>query len=265
MSPPLLELRIAAAYAKRDVLREVALEIQPGEILGLAGGSGGGKSTLILAILGLLGLKGGECRGEILFRGADLLKFDGRRMRRIRGKEIGLVPQSPLTALNPNMRLGAQLNEAWRAHERRKPDWRPLLQSVSLPSDAGFLRLYPRSLSVGMAQRFLIAMAILHGPPLLLADEPTSALDTITQAGILSLFQRLNRERNIAMLYVSHDLASVATICHRVAILHEGEVVECAPAAEVFRSPGHPYTRRLVGAIPGGFGTHGSGLSARAG
>lgn len=121
---------------------------------------------------------------------------------------------------------------------------------MSLPTEPEFLRLYPRNLSVGMAQRFLIAMALLHRPSLLLADEPTSALDTITQSEILALFRSLNQETGVGILYISHDLASVAALCHRVAILHQGEIVECAPAAELFRAPHHPYTRQLIAAVP---------------
>jgi peptide/nickel transport system ATP-binding protein len=248
---PLLRLHISAGYpGKADVLREVAFEIAPGEIVGLVGRSGEGKSTLILAILGLLGLKNGSCSGEIQFQGRDLVRLNDKEMRRLRGLQIALVPQSPLSALNPNLRLGAQLVESWRAHRSGKPDWQPLLKSVSLPADPEFLRLYPRNLSVGMAQRFLIALALLHRPSLLLADEPTSALDTITQSEILALFRRLNQETGIGILYISHDLASVAALCHRVAILHKGEIVECASTAEMFRAPNHPYTRQLIAAIP---------------
>lgn len=251
MTTPLLSLRISADYAnKPGVLRDVSLDVAPGEIVGLVGRSGEGKSTVAFAILGLLSLKGGTCSGEIVFRGRDLSKLNNRQMRQLRGKEISLVPQSPLAALNPNLKLGSQLDEAWRAHERGKPDWKPLLESVSLPADPAFLRQYPRNLSVGLAQRFLIAMAILHRPALLLADEPTSALDMLTQSEILRLFASLNQSMNVSMLYISHDLASVASLCHRVAILHEGEIVECARTAEVFRNPRHPYTRELIGAIP---------------
>jgi ABC-type glutathione transport system ATPase component len=246
---------VSVDYGKKRVLNEVSLEVAEGEILGLVGRSGEGKSTIALSILGLLALKGGRCAGEILFQGRDLLKLTAREMRRLRGKEIALVPQSPLAALNPNMRLGSQLEEAWRAHERGKPDWKPLLESVSLPAEEGFLRQYPRNLSVGLAQRFLIAMAILHHPALVLADESTSALDTITQAEILGLFKRLNRERGIAILYISHDLASVASLCHRVAILHDGGVVECNSVDEVFRNPQHAYTKQLIAAIPRALGT----------
>jgi peptide/nickel transport system ATP-binding protein len=244
---PLLSLNISADYPGRPgVLRGVALDVAPGEIVGLAGGSGEGKSTIALSTLGLLGFRGGVARGSIIFRGRDLLKLSDREMRKVRGREIGLVPQSPLSALNPNVRLEGQLQEAWQAHETGRVDSRGLLESVSLPAEASFLRQYPRSLSVGLAQRFLIALAILHRPALLLADEPTSALDMVTQAEILQLFRRLNETLGIAMLYISHDLASVATLCHRVAILHGGEIVECAPTAEIFRHPRHPYTRKLI-------------------
>lgn len=251
MSGALLELRIRAGYpSKPDVLRNVSLEVKEGEIVGLVGPSGEGKSTISLAILGLIGLKGGSVSGEIRFRGCDLMKLAPREMRRIRGKQIALVPQSPLSALNPNLRLGAQLQEMWVAHGTGPRGWKELLESVSLPADDAFLRLYSRSLSVGMAQRFLIAMATMHHPGLLLADEPTSALDTITQAEILELFKRLNREMGIAILYISHDLATVAALCHRVAILHGGTIVETGTPHRVFENPQSEYTSRLIAAIP---------------
>jgi peptide/nickel transport system ATP-binding protein len=246
----LLSLRVSVAYGQKRVLNNVSLDVAEGEILGLVGRSGEGKSTIALSILGLLGLKGGTCSGRIDFQGRDLLKLTSREMRRLRGKEIALVPQSPLAALNPNVRLGSQLEEAWRAHEKGKPDWKPLLESVSLPAEESFLKQYPRALSVGLAQRFLIAMALLHSPSLLLADESTSALDTITQAEILGLFKKLNRERGIAILYISHDLASVASLCHRVAILHDGGIAECDSVEDVFLHPRSEYTRRLIAAIP---------------
>jgi peptide/nickel transport system ATP-binding protein len=247
----LLSVRISADYpGKPGVLKDVSIDVDPGEIVGLVGRSGEGKSTLALAVLGLLGFKNGTCRGEILFRGRNLLQLTNRQMRELRGREIALVPQSPLAALNPNTRLGSQLQQAWNAHQPGDPDWKPLLESVSLPAEESFLRQYPRNLSVGLAQRFLIAMAILHRPALLLADEPTSALDTVTQAEILKLFAQLNQSTGISMLYISHDLASVASLCHRVAILNEGRIVECVTASEAFTHPKHPYTRKLVDSMP---------------
>jgi ABC-type dipeptide/oligopeptide/nickel transport system ATPase component len=156
--------------------------------------------------------------------------------------------------LNPALRIGTQLREAWQAHsnggdEGWNKEVRALLESVSLPSDSTFLRRYPRELSVGLAQRVLIASAIIHRPALLLADEPTSALDAITQDEILDLFASLCSQRRMAMLYISHDLASVASLCHRVAILQQGEIVEFEETTRVFEKPPHPYTQRLIAAL----------------
>jgi ABC-type dipeptide/oligopeptide/nickel transport system ATPase component len=252
----LLSIHLSARYgSKPDVLREVAFSIDHGEILGLVGPSGCGKSTLSLAILRLLHLKRGEARGSIAFQGRDLMQLREKEMRAIRGKEIGLVLQSPLASLNPALRIGTQLEEAWHAHVRGpraecQVAIRQMLNTVSLPSGDEFLRRYPSQMSVGQAQRVLIGMAVLHHPALLLADEPTSALDPVTQAEILKLFADLSRRFDMSILYISHDLLSVAAISHRVAVLSEGQVVECAETAQVFRNPQHPYTRALVDSIP---------------
>jgi ABC-type dipeptide/oligopeptide/nickel transport system ATPase component len=179
-----------------------------------------------------------------------------REMRDVRGRKIGLVLQNPLSSLNPAMTIHDQLFEAWRAHRRgysarySHPEMLDLLQLVSLPDAAPLLKRYPGQLSIGQAQRVLIAMAILHRPALLIADEPTSALDAITQSEVLRLFSRLSRQLRMGVLYISHDLPSVASICSRVAILRQGEVVEFDSAGKIFLNPRHPYTSALVQAIP---------------
>ncbi len=253
---PLLAANLSVDYRnKTGVLRNISLCIERREVLGLVGQSGSGKSTLALALMGLLSGKGGGVKGEILFRGKDLLKTSENNLREIRGKEMSIVLQSPLAALNPVLNVGSQLTEAWRAHERGNDalgsaSIQSALASVSLPHDKDFLRRRASQLSVGQGQRVCIAMAVLHRPALLLADEATSALDPITQSEILNLFARLNREMGTAILYISHDLLSVAALCHRICILHEGQVVECGAPDAIFNAPQHEYTRRLVAALP---------------
>ncbi|MFZ3213403.1 MAG: ABC transporter ATP-binding protein [Terriglobales bacterium] len=253
---PFLSLCLTAGYRhKPPVLRNAFLQMREGEILGLIGQSGSGKSTLALAILRLLELKGGKATGCVYLQGRDLMKMKPRELRAVRGKQIGLVLQSPLSALNPALSIGTQLREAWKAHVRgsshdREASIATAMASVSLPGDEDFLRRHASQLSVGQAQRVLIAMAVLHRPPLLIADEPTSALDVITQSEILGLFARLNCELATAILYISHDLLSVASICHRIAILHEGDIVECGSTENILESPQHPYTQKLIAALP---------------
>ena len=247
----LLTVAISSGYALgRPVLRDVQFQIEPGEVLGLVGQSGSGKSTLALTLLRLLGMRGGYIAGSIQLAGRELISLPERAMRGIRGRQIGFVPQSPASALNPALRVRTHLEEAWHAHAKGSGSFRSLLESVSLPGDDEFLRRYPHQLSVGQGQRFLIAMGIMHRPALLLADEPTSALDVITQSEILALFERLNRELGMALLYISHDLPSIASLCHRVAILQAGELVEAGLTGQIFRDPRHSYTRELVRAIP---------------
>src|ERR1700758_3570405 len=252
----LLAARISVRYGKRPaVLRDVALEIRRGEVLGLVGQSGSGKSTLAMAILGLLDRKSARTEGAIRFDGCDLLTLRERELRGLRGRKIALVLQSPLSSLNPALRIRTQLTEAWRAHAKGpsagcEAAIRTALESVSLPSTDEFLRKHPSQMSVGQAQRVLIAMAVMHRPALLIADEATSALDVITQSEILALFRELNRSRGMSILYISHDLASVAGICDRIAILDHGEIVECGTTAQIFSYPRHEYTRQLMAALP---------------
>jgi ABC-type glutathione transport system ATPase component len=253
---PLLSLRLSVDYRnKAGVLRDVSMELRQGEILGLVGQSGSGKSTLSLAILRLLHLKGGTARGTLLFKGEDLFAKTESAMRSLRGREMSIVLQSPLSSLNPALRIGTQLSEAWRAHadgtrEECAAAISTALVNVSLPNDSDFLRRRPSQLSVGQAQRVIIAMAVLHRPSLLIADEPTSALDTITQSEILRLFAELNRQLGMGILYISHDLLSVAALCHRIAILDDGEIVEVGPPSQIFGAPRHSYTQKLVAALP---------------
>jgi peptide/nickel transport system ATP-binding protein len=252
----LLSLHISVDYpGKKGVLRNVAMEIAEGEILGLVGESGSGKSTLSLAILGLLGLKGGAAQGRIIFRGRDLTALSQREMREIRGRALSLVLQSPHSSLNPALKIGTQLAEAWKAHARgssvlRRLDILRALQMVSLLDGESLLNRRPSELSVGQAQRVLIALAILHRPMLLIADEPTSALDMITQSEILRLFAQLNRELRMSILFISHDLLAVASLCHRIAILKGGEIVETGSTEMIFNHPNHGYTRQLIAALP---------------
>jgi ABC-type dipeptide/oligopeptide/nickel transport system ATPase component len=257
MNGPLLSLDISARYRNgASILRNVSLELKRGEVLGLVGQSGCGKSTLALAILRLLHLRHGRAEGRLHFNGRDLAALPERDMRALRGKEISLVLQSPVSALNPALRIGTQLEEAWHAHrcdasrDERIDAIYKTLRHVSLPADATFLRRYPSELSVGQAQRVLIGMAVLHRPLLLIADEPTSALDIITQSEILQLFSRLSSEFQMSILFISHDLLSVAAISDRVAVMDQGEIVECQPTGRLFTRPTHPYTRRLIGALP---------------
>ena len=254
MSAELLSVRISVDYPKRPgALQDACFQMEAGEILGLVGASGSGKSTLALTLLMLLKYRGGRARGEIQFQGRDIMQCSERELRSLRGREIGYVPQSPHGALNPALTIESQFREAWRAHARGSMemlDFLRLLESVSLPPERAFLKRYPGQLSVGQAQRVLIAMAMLHRPALLIADEPTSALDPITQSEILQLFQNLNARMGTAILYISHDLLSVASLCHRIGILCEGRVVEIGETARVFRTPSHAYTQRLVGAVP---------------
>lgn len=252
---PMLDLRLSVDYRRKpNVLRDVALDIRAGEIFGLVGESGSGKSTLAMAILGLLKYQGATVNGQILFRGRDLTRLGDGEFRYVRGREIGFTPQSPMSALNPLLTIDAQLWEAWRAHSSAGKNAffarvRQLLAAVRLPEDLGFLRRKPGQLSVGQAQRVLIAMAMLHQPSLLIADEPTSALDLISRSSCIQLLRQLNRETGMAILFISHDLPAVVAICERVAILHDGELIETGAASEVFENPRHPHAKSLVGSM----------------
>jgi len=231
------------------------LDVFPGEIVGLVGESGSGKSTLALAILKLLDHTGARVHGRLSLLDEDLMCLRDSEMRSVRGRLVSLIPQSPAAALNPAIRIGSQIREAWRAHSSeawsgQRERVMHLLESAGLSANEEFLRRFPSQVSVGQAQRVLIVMALLHSPPMLIADEPTSALDLITQREVLDLLAKLGKERRMSMLFISHDLLAVAEVCHRLAILHDGGIVECGLVKEVITSPRHAYTKRLVSSVP---------------
>ena len=251
----LISIRLSASYQKRLVLDDLHLDLKPGEAVGLIGESGSGKSTLALALLRLLHLKGGSASGWVLWKGRDLMQLPEKEMRAVRGREIALVLQSAATSLNPALKIGTQFKEAWAAHTQ--DPWtvgreraHELLAEVNLTSGEDYFNRYPREISIGQAQRVLIALSLLHQPELLIADEPTSALDVITQREVLELLNRLRREHGMATLFISHDLLSVAAFCHRVAILQNGKIVEQGQTETIFENPSHPYTRQLIQSLP---------------
>ncbi len=221
----------------------------------MVGASGAGKSTLVLALLGLLPWRGGWAKGEVLLDGVNLLRLKERDARRWRGKRVALVPQSPMSALNGAVSLQRHFEEAWRAHEPRLDAAfagrvRELMRQVCLPEEAEFLRRKPDAVSVGQAQRAVLALALLHRPALLIADEPTSSLDPVTQAEILTLLHETNRRDGTALLYVSHDLLSVLGFCERLAVLDNGGLVEDVPIRDLLAGTRHPTTAALLGTLP---------------
>jgi ABC-type glutathione transport system ATPase component len=255
LSAPLMQVRLRADYGNRCVLSDVQFDLSAGEALGMVGTSGAGKTTLVLSLLGLLAWRGGRASGEVLIDGRNLLTMPARQARRLRGKIVALVPQSPMTALNAAVSLRSHFQEAWRAHEdsgQKALDarLRQLLNEVQLPAgDDSFLRRKPGEISVGQAQRVLIALALLHRPPILITDEPTSALDPVTQAEIVRLLRQLSRQNGTALLYISHDLVSVLQLCDRLAVLHAGVIAECALVAQIEQMH-HPATLSLLRSLP---------------
>jgi ABC-type glutathione transport system ATPase component len=255
MSSSVLQVRLQASYGKRCVLTDVQFDLFQGEALGMVGTSGAGKTTLVMALLGLLPFRGGKATGEVLVDGVNLLTMPAREARRIRGKRISLIPQSPMTALNPAVSLRSHFEQAWQAHEptgRRalEPRLRQLMEEVQLPSgDEGFLRSKPGQISVGQAQRVLIALALLHRPSILVADEPTSALDPVTQVEIIKLLRQLSLLNGTSLLYISHDLVSVLQLCDRLLVLHAGSIAESLQVAQIEQAR-HPATLSLLNALP---------------
>ncbi|KDB62744.1 oligopeptide/dipeptide transporter, C-terminal domain protein [Bordetella bronchiseptica MBORD678] len=236
-------------------VRDVSYDIRAGEILCIVGESGSGKSMSANAIMGLLPDYLQPQGGQILFRGKDLLRQDEATLLSMRGKDMAMIFQEPLSALNPLMTVGEQVGEVMRVHDaypgpQRQRRVLELLAFVGLPDPAVLCDVYPFRLSGGQRQRVMIAMALALEPALLIADEPTTALDVTTQAQILALIARIQKEKGMGVMFVTHDFGVVAEIAHRVAVMEQGILVEQGPAEEVLNRPQHPYTRRLIAAVP---------------
>ncbi|MEI9981559.1 MAG: ABC transporter ATP-binding protein [Edaphobacter sp.] len=253
---PLLDVRdLSIAFGGREAVRGISFGIGAGETLGLVGESGSGKSAASLAVMGLLP-ETARALGRVEFDGVDLLGSPAETMRRRKGREIAMIFQEPMTALNPVMKVGEQIGEAVRAHHpgmtRAAVRAKVLeaMEEVGLPEVERRAGEYPHQFSGGQRQRILIAMAIVNRPRLLIADEPTTALDVTVQAQILELLNGLRREHGLAMLFISHDLAVVAQVADRVAVMRRGEIVEMGGVREMFRAPQHEYTRRLMASAP---------------
>ncbi len=233
----------------------VTFDIAPGETLGIVGESGCGKSVTALALLGILPRAGKVVRGSATFGGRDLVALPDSELRRVRGREIAMIFQDPMTSLNPVLTVGRQIREALETHfglDRAAANARAaeLLDQVGIPSARSRLRDYPHQFSGGMRQRAMIAMALACEPKLLIADEPTTALDVTIQAQILELLRQLVAERDTALIMITHDLGVVAGMCERVHVMYAGMFVETASADEVFAQPRHPYTVGLLQSVP---------------
>jgi len=261
-APPLLELRnLSTHYVSARGTRvvravdEVSLTLEAGSTLGIVGESGSGKSTLALTILRLLPPAAHITGGEILFEGEDLRTKSDLEMRRIRGKRIAMILQDPMASLNPLFTVGDQVAEPLRVHEGvgRAGAWsraKDLLKSVRISAPESRVGEYPHQMSGGMRQRIVGAIAISCAPRLLIADEPTTSLDLTIQAQYLNLLRDLQRQHELALIFITHNLGIVAKMCDQVAVMYAGRLVEWGPVTRIFDAPAHPYTQALLGSIP---------------
>ena len=257
---PLLSVRdLRVRFRSRDhdvvAVDEVSLDVPAGRNVALVGESGSGKSVTALAIMGLLPRRGVEVTGEVRYRGQDLLTLGERQREALRGPEIAMVFQDPMTSLNPVVTIGVQLDEVLRRHfdlsrRERRERCADLLARVGIPDPVRRLKEYPHQLSGGMRQRVLIAIALACEPRLLIADEPTTALDVTIQAQVLDVLAALVADSDAALLLITHDLGVVAGVCDEVNVMYAGRIVESAPRRPLFAAPAHPYTVGLLGSIP---------------
>ncbi len=249
-------LRIELISSGVDVVDQVLIEVRAGEVLGLVGESGSGKTTVGMALMGYCRPGGQVAGGEVMIDGRSLAELKDDELRRLRGGTVSYIPQDPGTSLNPALRISRQLFETLEAHsadsteEMRRARVKEALEEVALPSDDDFLRRYPHQLSGGQQQRVAIAMAFACRPHVIVCDEPTTGLDVTTQARVLQTVRELCQSHNVAALYVSHDLAVVAELADHVAVMYAGRIVERGPRDVIFSKPRHPYTRKLLRAVP---------------
>ncbi|WP_321367303.1 dipeptide ABC transporter ATP-binding protein [uncultured Desulfuromusa sp.] len=234
---------------------DVCLEIEKGEVLGIVGESGSGKSVTAKALMGLIDWPGRVVAEKLEFDGQDLQSMQDKQRRKITGRDIAMIFQEPMTSLNPCFTTGFQIAEALKIHEGGSRSERyarslELLEQVGIPDPGARLKAFPHQLSGGMSQRVMIAMAIACNPRLLIADEPTTALDVTIQAQIIDLLLNLQKQRQMALILITHDLALVAEAAHRIVVMYAGQVVETGPVPEIFETPRHPYTAALLEALP---------------
>lgn len=238
------------------VVNEVDFHVNAGEVLGIVGESGCGKSVTSLSIMGLVPALTSKVEGEILYRGENLTQASEKRMRQVRGNDIAMIFQEPMTSLNPLFTIGSQLIEALKLHNKKLSKKEATVQAIAMLKKVGLARAdeliheYPHQLSGGMRQRVMIAMAMICHPQILIADEPTTALDVTIQAQILELMKKLNEETDTAIIMITHDLGVVAEICQRVIVMYAGKIVEEGLVESIFKQPSHPYTIGLLQSVP---------------
>ncbi len=260
MENPVLEVKGLSTSFSTDngiipVVNNIDFTVKRQEVVGIVGESGCGKSVTSLSIMGLIPTSNGIVEGGIYFNGENLANFSEKKMRSIRGNEIAMIFQEPMTSLNPVFTIGEQLTEAIKIHwkwskKKAREHAIQMLQKVGLPRAEQLINEYPHQLSGGMRQRVMIAMAMLCNPKLLIADEPTTALDVTIQAQILELMKKLNKETDTSIIMITHDLGVVAEMCQRIIVMYSGKIVEEADVRTIFKEPKHPYTVGLIQSVP---------------